>query len=104
MIRPTACVVLAALLLTGPWTSLWAQETLATEYEACSHNRLEIIGTEGPVVVPFAESSQGMIRVPGPRIQWFCGRNEERTSCPPGTTRVRIQRTQERRFFLYCLR
>jgi hypothetical protein len=104
MIRSIACLALAALLLLGLGTTLRAQETLATQYEACSHNRLEVVGTEGRVIIPFAESSQGMILVRSPQIQWFCGTNEERTTCPPGTSRVRIQRTQERRFFVYCLR
>ncbi len=103
MIRSIACLALAALLLLGPGTTLRAQETLTTQYEACSHNRLEVVGTEGRVVIPFAESSQGTIPVPRTQIQWFCGTTEGRTTCPSGTSRVRIQRTQERRFFVYCL-
>jgi hypothetical protein len=74
---------------------------LGTEAEACSQDRLRVIGSRGEVVIPAGQSSR-LISVSSPTVSWSCGDSRAQTVCPAGTTRVAIQRTKEQRFYVQC--
>jgi hypothetical protein len=70
--------------------------------ENCSHNKLTFKTKTGKITVPYTQAST-ILAVNSPDITWFCGESKERTGCPSETSHIFVKRSQERRFFVFCL-
>jgi hypothetical protein len=75
---------------------------LETTYEACSSDRLIIVGAHGGVTIHYTKS--GTVDVASNDVTWYCDETRERTGCPHGTNAVGIVRNGDREFEVDCLR